>query len=104
MKGIGGWAFLIGILLAVIFAFYQFPNLIWLLLVFGLIIGLLNITEKETDKFLMSAMILVLVGYLAGNTLESVLYVPELFDNIVALFAPATIVVALKSVFSMAKD
>ena len=75
----------------------------WIIVVLGLIIGLLNISEGETQKFLMAGVILVIVGALAGNMFASIMYLTDIFNNLVALFAPAVVVVALKSVFEMAK-
>ncbi len=100
---LGGWAFLIGVLLALVFAFYPFAGLEWLLVILGIVIGLLNISEKETQKFLYAGVVLVIVGAFAGASLSAVPYLSELFGNLVGLFAPATIVVALKSVFDLAK-
>ena len=74
-----------------------------IIVVLGLIIGLLNISEGETQKFLMAGVILVIVGALAGNMFASIMYLTDIFNNLVALFAPAVVVVALKSVFEMAK-
>lgn len=101
---IGSWAFLIGVLLAIVLAFIaSLESLAWLLVVLGIIIGLFNIDGKETTKFLWAGLALVLVGAFAGNTLGSVMYLQDIFANMVALFAPAVIVVALKSVFELAK-
>ncbi|MCD4759887.1 hypothetical protein K8R33_03290 [archaeon] len=101
---IGSWAFLIGVLLAIVLAFVtSMANLAWLLVVLGIIIGLFNISSKETQKFLFAGAILVIVGSFAGGTLSSVRYLNDIFANLVALFAPATIVVALKSVFELAR-
>jgi hypothetical protein len=102
-NSLGGWAFLVGVVLALVFAFYPFPNLFWLLAALGLVIGFLNITESETQKFLMAGTVLVIVGHFAGTTLGTIQFLPTIFDNLVALFAPATVVVALKSAFEMAK-
>ena len=102
-NGIGGWAFLIGVLLAIILAFFDMASFAWIIVVLGLIIGLLNISEGETQKFLMAGVILVIVGALAGNMFASIMYLTDIFNNLVALFAPAVVVVALKSVFEMAK-
>jgi hypothetical protein len=103
-NSIGGWAFLVGVILALVFAFFgQFTGWAWLLIVLGLIIGFLNISEKETQRFMFAGTVLVIVGAFAGNVFLSVTYLPEIFNNLVALFAPATVVVALKSVFEMAK-
>jgi hypothetical protein len=102
-NSIGGWAFLIGVLLAIILAFFDMASFAWIIVVLGLIIGLLNISEGETQKFLMAGVILVIVGALAGNMFASIMYLTDIFNNLVALFAPAVVVVALKSVFEMAK-
>ena len=101
---IGSWAFLIGVILAVILAFVgSLSSIAWLLVVLGIVIGLFNISSSETKDFLMAGTILVIVGALAGETLSSVMYLQDIFMNMVALFGPATIIVALKSVFSLAK-
>jgi hypothetical protein len=100
---LGGWAFLIGVLLALIFAFFPFAGLAWLLVVLGLVIGFLNISESETQKFLFAGTVLVIIGALTKDVFGSVMYLAEIFNNLVALFAPATIIVALKSVFGLAR-
>ena len=102
-NSIGGWAFLIGVLLAIILAFFSdMASFAWIIVVLGLIIGLFNISEGETQKFLMAGVILVIVGALAGNMFASIMYLTDIFNNLVALFAPAVVVVALKYVFEMA--
>lgn len=101
---LGGWAFLIGVLLAIVLAFVgSLASLAWILVILGLIIGLFNIDAGETQKFLYAGAILVIVGAFAGETLTSIMYLQDIFVNLVALFAPATIIVALKSVFELAK-
>ncbi|MCX6742361.1 MAG: hypothetical protein NTX24_04295 [Candidatus Pacearchaeota archaeon] len=105
---IGAWAFLIGVILAIIFAFFGAGIwLSWLFLVIGLVVGLLNIADAETQPFLIAGVILVIVGSFGGNVFTSaalgVSFVSQFLNNLLMLFVPATIVVALKSVFSMAK-
>ncbi|MFH1649591.1 MAG: hypothetical protein ABIA93_03510 [Candidatus Woesearchaeota archaeon] len=109
MQAIGSWAFLIGVILAVILgALGAVTSTIALILVIiGLIIGLLNITDKETNAFLMAAVSLVIVTGLSGNTLATVSgldWLWRIFSAIMLLFVPATIIVALKSVFTLAKS
>lgn len=100
---LGKWAFLIGVVLAVLFGFVEgLPA--WVLVIIGLIVGLLNVQEKETSQFLTAGTILVLVGYLGGQVLDTVPFLGPIFDNLLTLFAPAVIVVAVKSVFSLARD
>ena len=101
-KTLGGWAFLIGVLLAIIFGFVAAGAwLAWTLVVLGIIIGLLNIAEKEVKPFLFAGTILVIVAALGGGVFES--WLKTILDNMLFLFVPATIVVALKSVMTIAK-
>ncbi len=103
---IGAWAFLIGLVLAIIFAFIPGIGawLGWVLFIIGIVVGLLNISDKETQPFLMAGVVLVIVTALGASAFAGLAYIPKLLTNVLALFVPATIVVALKSVFSMAHD
>jgi len=99
---IGGWAFLIGVILAIIFGFITTgPWLTWILVILGIVIGLLNIAEKEVQPFLLAGTVLVIVSSLGGGVFTD--WLKAILDNMLVLFVPATIVVALKSVFGLAK-
>ena len=102
---LGRWAFLIGVVLAVIFGFFSAGTwLSWVLVVLGLVVGLVNISDKEVGAFLTAGTVMVLMGYFGGQTLSSVLYLSSIFTNILTLFVPATIVVAVKSVLGLARN
>lgn len=101
---VGGWAFLIGVILAVVFAFINLGSVAWILVLLGLLIGFFNIDPKEIQGFLYAGTVLVIVGAFAGQTLAEILYLQDIFSNLVALFGPATIVVAIKSLFNLAKN
>ena len=102
---LGRWAFLIGVVLAVIFGFITAGTwLSWTLVVIGLIVGLVNINDKEVGAFLTAGTVMVLMGYFGGQTLSSVVYLSSIFNNILTLFVPATIVVAVQSVLSLARN
>ncbi len=105
---LGGWAFLIGVLLAVIFGLFSNigTNWVWVLVVIGLIVGFLNITEKETGSFLMSGAVLIIASAFGGNILGSISYVnlENIFNMLLAIFIPATIIVAIKHSFALARN
>lgn len=102
---LGRWAFLIGVVLAVVFGLFAAGSwLPWLLVVLGLIVGLVNISDKEVGAFLTAGTVLVLMGYFGGQTLSNVSYLSAMFNNLLTLFVPATIVVAVKSVLALARD
>ena len=69
---IGSWAFVIGIVFAVVLGLLDNINEMWIivLVVIGLIIGLLNISEKETKPFLISHSVLYSGGRLPVNSIS----------------------------------
>jgi hypothetical protein len=107
---LGAWAFLIGVILAIVFSFFSYPGWVsWIMVVIGLLIGILNIKDTESNTFLMAGVALVIVSYFGGNVFATikigdVAFLANFLNNMLVLFVPATIVVALKSVFSMAHD
>jgi hypothetical protein len=104
-RDVGNWAFLIGFILALVFGIFAVQGVVaWLLVLLGLVVGFLNITEKEVQPFLTASTILVLVSALGMEVMTVIPVLGNILDAILMLFVPATIVVALKSVFEMAKD
>ena len=108
----GEWAFLVGIVIAVVIGLFPVKAsvagwLVLLLVVLGLIVGLLNVTEKETTPFLVAAVALLITGT-AGASLSLIPviggYLQNIVEKIAVFVAPAAIVVALKSIQSLAKD
>ena len=106
---IGSWAFIIGMVAAVILgigipADYK-AVLVWILFLLGVVVGLLNVTAKETQSFLTAGSILALMAFLGlqVGVFSAAPLVTNVLNGILTLFVPATIVVALKTVFSIAK-
>jgi len=113
---VGAWAFLIGVLLAVVLGIFsaQLSNaynaILGLLVVAGILVGLLNIRNKDTSRFLLAALALVIVSYMGDNAISAlgaVALIGPILSNILSallvLFIPTTIIVALKSVFEIAR-
>jgi hypothetical protein len=118
----GAWAFFIGVVLAVIIGlttlFMPIPTLrkyssfIYLILVvLGIVVGAsINVNGKDSQTFLITGTIIVIVGKFGMDSVTGSLIgigigdtVSSIFASLLALFVPATIVVALKSVFGLAK-
>ena len=104
MQHIGRIAFIIGLALAILAGFMDFPWVWWVLAVLGLIVGLLNVTGEETQAFLLAAIGLIL----SASSVQQLPYVGDqltrILSNIVVFIAPAVLIVALKSLFATAKD
>ncbi len=118
----GAWAFLIGVILAVLIgvvtvlipipALTNYSAEIYgILVILGIIIGFWNVpTGRDSQTFLISGAILVIVSKFGMESVTGSLIgigigdlVSSVFGALLVLFVPATIIVALKSVFSIAK-
>jgi uncharacterized membrane protein len=105
-RSMGAWAFLIGVILAVIFGFMGelSSTLVWILVVIGLIVGFMNVSEREVSSFLMSGAVLIIASAFGGSALTVIPAADRIVGALMVIFVPAVIVVAVKHVFVMAKD
>lgn len=105
---IGAWAFLIGIVLALVVGLLSDlgndPIIMGILVALGLIVGLLNITGRETHSFLMSGVVLIIAGALGMGVMSAIPKAVDILGSLMTIFVPATIIVAIKNVFVMAKN
>ena len=129
MEEIARWAFIAFVIIAIIaglaigYMAYD-ANLHWadsgvadangwvilIMLILGIIIGLTSITTKEVRSFLLATIALV-VAYSADvwsplSRIHDLLYywATAILSYIVAFAAPAAVIIAIKSVFEMAKE
>ncbi len=108
MEKIGQWSFLIGIAIAVLFgifgtAYAGYVGII--LIILGLIVGILNISDREVYDFLIAAIALMLTGAAGLETLPQVgVYIGPILRNIATFVAPAAVIVALKAVYELGKE
>jgi hypothetical protein len=113
---VGAYAFLIGVVLAVIIGLFQDQlavagTIFYLVLVLiGLFVGFLNVGDKDSNTFLLASLALVLVSYAGKDTLQFISnlspilkYLSDVLTALLILFIPATVIVALKTVFAIAK-
>ena len=74
----------------------------------GILVGFLNITGQEIERFLFSGLSLVIVTALGGNYLSNITYIGSILNNvfgaIMVFVIPAVIVVALKIIYSTARN
>lgn len=115
MESLGAWAFIIGLVLALVLAIT--PTLLssgWTVLVLGIvgiIVGLLNIGDKELMLYLIAniAFISAATGFSSvlatlpiGNV--GVSFLTGFVHNILLFVAPGAAVVALKALYEISKD
>ena len=112
---IGYVAFLLGIFIAIISGLFYAAGVLdssmqgfvaIVLVVLGLVVGLLNLMDKDVSAFLMAVVAIAVVGAGAGGlALIPYIGIPlAAIVNYIATFVfPAAIVVALKTIWDMAK-
>ena len=126
-NALGAWSFLIGVVLAIVIGLVSstflkrtFPELTSIdstiysiiygvLVLLGLIVGYMNVGGKDSQTFMIAGAVLVVVSNFGMQGASSSIIgigvgdvVKSVFGALIALFAPATIIVALKTVFSIA--
>ena len=109
---IGEYAYIVSVVIAVLAGlaagFMSVPPAITLLLVvLGVIVGFLNISEKETTPFLIASVALIVAGtagFVAINGLLPPLgtIIGSIVRNIAVFVAPAAIIVAVKAIAALA--
>ncbi len=101
---LGSWSFLIGVILAVVFGFMGAVSgsIAVVLVVLGLIIGLLNVAGDEAMPFLLSGVSLIIISSLGQSSLNVIPQAGDILSALMTIFVPATIIVAIKNVFSIA--
>jgi hypothetical protein len=120
-NAIGALAFLVGVILAVsiglstaflpLNALTTYSKPIYATLtILGMVVGIMNVTGKDTQTFLIAGTVLVIVSKFGMDSVSGNLIgiglgdaVTSVFGALLVLFTPATIIVALKTVFSIAK-
>jgi hypothetical protein len=108
---VGSWAFIIGVFVALVMGIVgntSTPVTTSVLIVLGLIVGLLNVTGRETTPFLLASVSLVIVSYMGGPVLSAVAQIGSTLQNVLSSMTtfviPATIIVALKAIYALAHD
>lgn len=111
---IGYWAFLIGILIALVAGIVAAANALEpqsagivaiILVILGIVVGFLNIIDKDLTTFLIAVIALGVAGASAGG-LALIPYIGLTLASIVtyvaAFVAPAAVIVAIKAIWDLA--
>jgi hypothetical protein len=108
---VGVWAFIMGMIVAIVAGFLESALTTPILVAVGILVGLLNVSEKEAKGFLLAAVSIMIAVYTAGGQLSNLAtlgavgdYLKSLMMNINVFVFPATIVVAVRAIYALAKD
>jgi len=113
---IGAWAFFIGIVLAIAVGIFvrakTDPLILGILALLGIVVGFF-VSQNDVKTFLFASVSLVIVSFagIQGVVLDAAIrgveigkMVSSVLAALLVLFVPATIVVSIKTVFSIAKS
>jgi hypothetical protein len=108
IQKVGSWAFIVGLLLAIIVGAWPLGTVATsVLILLGLIVGFLNVTSGESNSYLFSSLVLVVISGLGGEQLGHIeLIGPMLqseFSAMMVFIIPGAVVVALKAIYALAE-
>jgi len=103
------YAFFVGLVIAIIAGFFRAyvgPEvLVTTLVILGTVVGLFNLTAKETTPFLLAAIALMLAGIVNLGLIPGVgLILRSILSNIVVFVVPGAIIVGMKTIWKLASD
>jgi len=113
----GAWAFLVGVILALAVGILSSslgnigPAIPAVLVFLGLIVGFINVSPKDQNTFLVTAVSLVIVSFAGAEGISGIQFlkigigdmVSDTLGALILMLVPATIVVAIKSLFSISQ-
>ena len=102
---LGKCSFIVGLMIAVAGGLgFEQAWFGWILAVLGLIVGFLNVSDKESQTFLLAAIALIV----SASAVGAIPYIGEsmtrIIANLVLFLGGAVLVVAVKSLFAVARD
>jgi len=114
---LGSYAFLLGVIIAIVVGALNAagaqvlpPDIAiyipLVLVILGLIVGIVNIADKEVKSFLIAGIALIAIG-IPGSALSTIpivgTYLVAILIGISTFAAPAVLVVALKAFYNLSK-
>ena len=101
----GAWSFIAGVVIVILASLLSIEAglLTGVLILLGLVVGLLNVEDKDTTHFLVAVIALAAAGNANLDTVPLVgAQLQNILKNIGIFVAPAAVIVALKAVYEMA--
>ena len=111
LEHIGIWAFIGGMLTAILISgssLSQYNSVRVVLAVLGTIVGILNITDVEVDRFLLSAIALIVLAYIISAVFDGIPFLgvvlQNMYENFISFVGPAAAVVTVKVLLDVASE
>jgi hypothetical protein len=102
---VGRWAFIAGIVVAVLAGLFVVGVswVTWVLAILGLVVGFLNVSTAEPQRFLLAAVALTLSASAVLSLPVVGFVLTNILSNAVAFIAAAMLVVAIRALLETAK-
>ena len=112
---IGAWAFILGVILAIVVGLagkyigmsITSTNVVLVLGLLGVIVGVLNVTDREVGLFLIATIAFLSAGVALERVLAAVPMAGDIINPVIsciALFvAPAAAIIAIKALWDISK-
>lgn len=107
---VGKWSFTLGLVIAILAAFITAVSestVLLILFILGLLVGFLNIAEKNSTKFLTGLIALFLIGASSLGALAVFgmveTYLVQIVSNFLAFVGASGLVVSIKVLFETSK-
>ncbi len=112
MAMIGAWAFILGLVVAVVLGLVPTilgkTSTVLLLGLLGIIVGLLNIADKEVELYMIANIAFLAASAGLGAVLAAIPTVSGILvaivNNVVLFVAPGAAVVALRALYDVSKE
>jgi len=106
---IAHYSFFVGLMIAIVAGLFRnvvsTEILVTTLVILGFLVGLFNLTTKETMPFLVASIALMLAGIVNLGLIPGVgLYLRSILSNIVVFVVPGAIIVGLKTIWKLASQ
>lgn len=102
---VGRWAFIVGLIISVLIGLaVNVPGAGPILFILGLLVGLLNVPEKESMGFLVAVIALLAIGVAGLQLAELTEVITNILTQFISFVSAAGLVVAIKQALTYAKD
>lgn len=107
LQRIGGYAFLLGLIISILFALIPGLDVTkwvpFVLLILGIVVGLLNIQDKDIGLFLIASIVLIATSATPLNTLPIIgNLLNKVVLNFVTFVSPAALIVSVVAIIKIA--
>ena len=106
MQKVGSWSFILGFVIALVLGAIGSASvgIVYALLILGLIVGLLNISDREIVPFLVATVALIVAGSAATSIDQIPSLIGRILVNITIFVVPAAVIASVKAIYALASS